>query len=98
VAVINWAVVSHDLAAVDQLTGNLGLVGLDRFGRPMLYAIFAVTLTLPWAGPATSEELGIETPDDDPDGILGNGPPVSVAALHDGPGVAPNQDARDQSE
>jgi hypothetical protein len=98
VAVINWAVVSHDLAAVDQLTGNLGLVGLDRFGRPMLYAIFAVTLTLPWAGPATSEELGIETPDDDPDGILGNGPPVSVAALHAGPGVAPNQDARDQSE
>jgi len=74
VAVIEWAVVSHDLAAVGQLTGDLGLVGLDRFGRPMLYAIFAVTLTLPWAGPATAKELGIETPEDDPDGILGNGP------------------------
>ena len=74
VAVIDWAVVSHDLTAVDQLTGSLGLVGLDRFGRPMLYAIFAATLTLPWAGPATSEGLGIETPEDDPDGILGNGP------------------------
>ena len=71
VAVINWAVVSHDLAAVGSLTGDLGLVGLDRFGRPMLYAIFAATLALPWAGPATAEELGIETPDDDLDGILG---------------------------
>jgi hypothetical protein len=36
VTVINWAVASHDLAAVGSLTGDLGLVGLNRFGRPML--------------------------------------------------------------
>jgi hypothetical protein len=44
VTVINWAVTSHDLESVGRLTGDLGLVGMDAFGKPMLYTIFVVTL------------------------------------------------------
>jgi hypothetical protein len=44
VTVINWAVVSHDLATVGHLTGDVGLVGLEAFGKPLLYTIFAITL------------------------------------------------------
>jgi hypothetical protein len=44
VTVINWALTTHDLSSLSQLTGNTALVGLDRFGRPMLYAIIAITL------------------------------------------------------
>jgi hypothetical protein len=45
VTVINWALTTHDLSSLSNLTGNTALVGLDRFGRPMLYAIFALTLS-----------------------------------------------------
>jgi hypothetical protein len=48
VTVINWALTTHDLTSLNQLTGNTALVGLDRFGRPMLYAIFALTLNRIW--------------------------------------------------
>ncbi|HZO27648.1 MAG TPA: hypothetical protein VFH48_16855 [Chloroflexota bacterium] len=44
VAVVNWAVSVHDLTAISRLTGEAALDGLERYGRPMLYAIFAVTL------------------------------------------------------
>jgi hypothetical protein len=44
VTVINWAVASHDLEAVGRLTGDVGLVGLEAFGKPLLYTIFVVTL------------------------------------------------------
>jgi hypothetical protein len=64
IVVINWAAVSHDLAMVGQLTGDLGLVGLDRFGRPLLYAIIVATLALPGTGTLTAEELGIDEPDE----------------------------------
>lgn len=64
VAVVNWAVASHDLTAVGRLTGDIGLVGLDRFGRPMLYAIIAATLALPVTGEAGPEEIGVDEPDD----------------------------------
>ncbi|HYN90176.1 MAG TPA: hypothetical protein VER55_16695 [Ardenticatenaceae bacterium] len=47
VTVVNWALTAHDLFHTSQFTGNMALNGLDRFGRPMLYAIFAVTLSLP---------------------------------------------------
>lgn len=47
VTVINWALTSHDLYSVGKFTGDAALVGLNRFGRPMLYAIFAVTLAAP---------------------------------------------------
>jgi len=45
VTVINWALSTHDLTSLNQLTGNTALAGLDMFGRPMLYAIFALTLS-----------------------------------------------------
>ena len=46
VAVVNWALTSHDLYSLDNLTGSVSMVGLERFGKPMLYGIFAVTLAL----------------------------------------------------
>jgi hypothetical protein len=52
-------------AMLGQLTGDLGLVGLDRFGRPMLYAMIAATLALPLMAAPTAEELGVDTPDED---------------------------------
>ena len=42
----------RDLTAVSRLTGEAALDGLERYGRPMLYAIFAVTLA---ATPRDSE-------------------------------------------
>jgi len=47
VTVINWSLTLHNLTAVSWFTGEIGLGGLNVFGRPLLYAIFAVTLTLP---------------------------------------------------
>ena len=44
VTVVNWAVASHDLEAVGRLTGDVGLVGLEAFGKPLLYTIFVLTL------------------------------------------------------
>lgn len=64
VTVANWAIASHDLASIGRLTDDLASVGLDRFGRPMLYAIIAATLALPTAGEAGPEELGVDDPDD----------------------------------
>ncbi len=45
VTVINWALSTHDLTSLNQLTGNTALIGLERFGRPMLYAIFILTFS-----------------------------------------------------
>jgi hypothetical protein len=47
VTVVCWAVSAHDLTAVSRLTGDAALDGLQVYGRPMLYAIFAVTLAAP---------------------------------------------------
>jgi hypothetical protein len=47
VAVVNWALTTHDLAAQARLTGEMALSGFNRFGRPMIYAIFAVALAAP---------------------------------------------------
>ena len=44
VTVINWAVASHDLGTVGRLTGDVGLVGLEAFGKPLLYTIIVVAL------------------------------------------------------
>jgi hypothetical protein len=57
VAVINWVLSAHDLSSLSQLTGNTALVGLDRFGRPMLYAIFAMTLSRIFIPPTHPTEL-----------------------------------------
>jgi hypothetical protein len=47
VTIVNWAVAVHDLSALNRLTGEAALDGLQLFGRPMLYAIFAITLASP---------------------------------------------------
>jgi hypothetical protein len=57
VTVINWALTTHDLSSLSNLTGNTALVGLDRFGRPMLYAIFALTLSRILAPSAPQAEI-----------------------------------------
>lgn len=63
VTVINWAAASHDLGAIGHLTGDLGLVGLEAFGKPLLYAIFAVTLAGAWHGLGVT---ALAQPPDDP--------------------------------
>jgi len=68
VTVINWAVASHDLGAVGRLTGDLGLVGLEAFGKPLLYTIFVVTLTGAFRG------LGVTALAAPPDPDLGKSP------------------------
>lgn len=47
VTAVNWAVTSHDLAGANRLTGDLAVVGLMRFGRPMLYAVLVAALAKP---------------------------------------------------
>lgn len=42
--VLNWAVTIHDLDTVEKFTGGTALVGFDRFGKPLLYAAFALAL------------------------------------------------------
>lgn len=59
VTIVNWALAVHDLFTLGKFTGETALVGLEIFGKPMLYAIFAVTLALPVeasVAPAPSEE------------------------------------------
>ncbi len=57
VTVINWALASHDLASINELTGGVALVGFARFGRPMLYAMMASTLVLPPPAPNVENEV-----------------------------------------
>lgn len=44
VTVVNWALTSHDLDTVGRFTGDTAMVGLERFGKPLLYAVLALTL------------------------------------------------------
>ena len=55
VAVINWSVASHDILQVDFFTGQAALGGFNLFGKPLIYAIFAVTLALPDANERNDE-------------------------------------------
>lgn len=53
VSVVNWALTSHDLSTVGQFTGDTAMVGLERFGKPILYGV--IFLTLFAAGRAEAE-------------------------------------------
>jgi hypothetical protein len=55
VTVINWALTTHDLSSLNQLTGDTALVGLDRFGRPLLYVFFATTAVKIFTAPISPE-------------------------------------------
>ncbi|HEV2126903.1 MAG TPA: hypothetical protein VGW38_29485, partial [Chloroflexota bacterium] len=57
VTLVNWAVTTHNLGEVERFTGEGALVGLARFGRPLLYGVFALTLALP-----AHQEEGTEEP------------------------------------
>ena len=70
VTVIHWAVASHDLEAVGRLTGDVGLVGLEAFGKPLLYTIFVVTLAGAFRGIGVTALA--ESPDPDPGPELGS--------------------------
>jgi hypothetical protein len=50
VTVVNWVLSAHDLTQLNEFTGDVAVVGLNRFGRPLLFAIFAATLALPAEG------------------------------------------------
>lgn len=52
VTLINWVLTAHNLSLVSFFTGDAALDGLNLFGKPLLYAIFAVTLALPFSGAA----------------------------------------------
>lgn len=44
VTIVNWALSAHDLTSLKQYTGDIAMVGFLRYGRPLIYAIFAITL------------------------------------------------------
>lgn len=46
VTVVNWALTSHDLGTVGKFTGDAAMVGLERFGKPLLYGVMVLTLAL----------------------------------------------------
>jgi hypothetical protein len=82
VTVINWAVVSHDLAAVGHLTGDVGLVGLEAFGKPLLYTIFAITLAGAFRGISVTAlaEPAADSADEDDEHATTAPPPRTAAA------------------
>jgi hypothetical protein len=57
VTVINWAAASHNLSNLDLFTGGYALLGLEGFGRPLLYALFPLLL---W--PTDSVTTSLERP------------------------------------
>jgi hypothetical protein len=68
IAVLNWAVASHDITQVDFFTGQAALGGFGLLGKPLLYAIFAVTLALPATDDADVSAPGPQDPDTQPAG------------------------------
>ncbi|AFZ67661.1 hypothetical protein [Deinococcus peraridilitoris] len=43
-ALVNWSVTTHDLALTERFTGEAALQGFNRFGKPLVYAAFVMTL------------------------------------------------------
>jgi hypothetical protein len=44
VTAVNWAVTTHDLSTLARFTGDGAAAGLEQFGKPLLFAVFALTL------------------------------------------------------
>lgn len=42
---VNWALTTHDLTTLNALTGKAAMAGYERFGLPMLYVIYVLTLS-----------------------------------------------------
>ena len=49
--VLNWSVTIHDHDTIEKFKGGAALVGFDRFGKPLIYAAFAIALALPANAP-----------------------------------------------
>jgi hypothetical protein len=44
VTIVNWALSAHDLTSLKQYTGDIAMAGFLRYGRPLIYTIFVITL------------------------------------------------------
>ncbi|MBO9345239.1 MAG: hypothetical protein J7601_05850, partial [Chloroflexi bacterium] len=47
VTIVNWALATRDLDTVSRITDDAALFGFDRFGKPILYALFLLVITSP---------------------------------------------------
>ena len=47
VTLVNWARTTHNLDFIDQFSGATALLGLNAFGKPLLYLLFPIVLMLP---------------------------------------------------
>ncbi len=57
VMIVNWALASHDLNNIEQLTGSVAWRGMETFGLPLLYALAAITLTRLFQRASWTEEI-----------------------------------------
>jgi hypothetical protein len=63
VTLLNWSLTAHDLGTIENFTGGVAMAGLNRFGRPLLYAIFAATLAgATWSESETTLNSTAELP------------------------------------
>jgi len=42
---VNWALTTHDLVTLNAMGGKAAMAGFERFGKPMLYVIYVLTLS-----------------------------------------------------
>ncbi len=56
VTIVNWALATHDLSTASQITGDAALFGFERFGKPILYALFLIVII----DPSNLERGGLE--------------------------------------
>jgi hypothetical protein len=47
VTIVNWALATRDLNTTSQITGDAALFGFERFGKPILDALFLIVITSP---------------------------------------------------
>ena len=45
VALVNWSLVTHDLASVQVYTGNGALAGFAALGQPLIFLVFLAVIT-----------------------------------------------------
>jgi hypothetical protein len=47
VTLVNWALATHNLDFIGQFSGDTALLGLNAFGKPLLYLLFPIVMMLP---------------------------------------------------
>ncbi len=63
VTIVNWALSTHDLTSLKQYTGDIAMVGFLRYGRPLIYTIFAITLAKIFKSDKGKTMMSIKTND-----------------------------------